>query len=339
MNTVKCPSCGAAANNIQNCDFCGSLFVRSANLGYDSSKIFNSGSINQIFPGLKEALDLNIKDQNEYDCDYFTTEVYTSYESWLNQSVGNWKDLILTVENSDFTNYSTNEKAIGVRGDICILMTKRDENSDNKQGLTPIQFARFTKMEEFKFFEKVDDDSIFYKLDFGIDTKGAAFLVTKILIEVFGFKLTDNLFITNSVDCIVSGSGEDYSRWEQNQSKEFKERSNRIYTSSDQSLSFPENSSEKDSSIVNKPLTEKKSGPCFIATATMGDYDHPTVIELRDFRDNWILKKSWGDSFVKWYYHYGEIAAKKIENNTALRKISYWFIVKPLYVLSKLIDK
>ena len=81
MNTVKCQSCGAAANNIQNCDFCGSLFVRSANLGYDSSKIFNSGSINQIFPGLKEALDLNIKDQNEYDCDYFTTEVYTSYES------------------------------------------------------------------------------------------------------------------------------------------------------------------------------------------------------------------------------------------------------------------
>lgn len=35
-------------------------------------------------------------------------------------------------------------------------------------------------------------------------------------------------------------------------------------------------------------------------------------MELRYFRDNWILQKSWGESFVIWYYHYGAIAANII---------------------------
>ncbi|MGG7037134.1 MAG: CFI-box-CTERM domain-containing protein [Flavobacterium sp.] len=81
---------------------------------------------------------------------------------------------------------------------------------------------------------------------------------------------------------------------------------------------------------------EKKSG-CFIATATMGSYDHPMVMELRGFRDNWILQKSWGEGFVKWYYHYGAIIAKVIEKSFILKKLSYLFIVKPLVCMSKII--
>jgi hypothetical protein len=77
---------------------------------------------------------------------------------------------------------------------------------------------------------------------------------------------------------------------------------------------------------------------CFIATATMGSYDHPEVVELRNFRDNWILEKKWGESFVNWYYHYGSIAAKSIEKSFVLKKICYLLIVKPLYILSKLIN-
>ncbi|WP_396188500.1 CFI-box-CTERM domain-containing protein [Flavobacterium sp.] len=78
---------------------------------------------------------------------------------------------------------------------------------------------------------------------------------------------------------------------------------------------------------------------CFIATATMGSYDHPEVMELRNFRDNWILKQQWGDRFVDWYYHYGAIAAKSIEKSFVLKKVSYLLVVKPLYILSKLITK
>ena len=66
---------------------------------------------------------------------------------------------------------------------------------------------------------------------------------------------------------------------------------------------------------------QAKSGWCFIATATMGSYHHPEVMELRKLRDNWILKKKWGESFVEWYYHYGAIAAKSIEKSFVLKKM------------------
>lgn len=87
----------------------------------------------------------------------------------------------------------------------------------------------------------------------------------------------------------------------------------------------------------NKKTYDGKKGSCFIATATTGSYDHPEVMELRNFRDNWILEKKWGESFVEWYYHYGAIVAKSIEKSFVLKKICYLFIVKPLYILSKLI--
>ena len=82
----------------------------------------------------------------------------------------------------------------------------------------------------------------------------------------------------------------------------------------------------------------KKSG-CFIATAAMGSYDHPQVMELRHFRDEWILTKNWGESFVKWYYHYGEKAAKVIDKSFVLKKFSYLLIVKPLVYLSRIVKK
>jgi hypothetical protein len=86
------------------------------------------------------------------------------------------------------------------------------------------------------------------------------------------------------------------------------------------------------------PALGKKAG-CFIATAAMGSYDHPLVLELRLFRDNWILQQKWGKSFVNWYYTYGAIAAKFIDKSIVLKKISYILIVKPLYYISKLVKK
>ena len=79
------------------------------------------------------------------------------------------------------------------------------------------------------------------------------------------------------------------------------------------------------------------NGQCFIATAALGSYDHSQVIELRHFRDQWILTKNRGAGFVKWYYHYGAIAAKFIEKSFTLRKLSYVLIVKPLVILSRIV--
>ena len=91
-----------------------------------------------------------------------------------------------------------------------------------------------------------------------------------------------------------------------------------------------------DSSKYTDSLTAKvKTGGCFIATAAMGDYDHPVVMDLRQFRDNWLLKREWGVKFTSWYYTHGPKAANVIEKSLALKKITFYLIVKPLQVITK----
>lgn len=98
----------------------------------------------------------------------------------------------------------------------------------------------------------------------------------------------------------------------------------------------PENNlSPKNRDKYIESLEKQTSGSCFIATATMGSYDNPMVMELRYFRDNWILHKSWGNSFVHWYYVNGAIVAKFIEKSYVLKRLSYILIVKPLVFLSR----
>lgn len=83
------------------------------------------------------------------------------------------------------------------------------------------------------------------------------------------------------------------------------------------------------------PGSEKKGSGCFIATAAMGDYDHPTVVELRFFRDNWLLKRKWGINFTKWYYYQGPKVARLIEKSFLLRKLTFILIVKPLQIITR----
>ena len=81
---------------------------------------------------------------------------------------------------------------------------------------------------------------------------------------------------------------------------------------------------------------EKKSG-CFVATATMGHYDHPTVLELRRFRDGYLRNSVLGRAFIKTYYKVGPYPAAVIRKSAFLRKVSLSFIIEPLRkVASKL---
>jgi hypothetical protein len=74
-------------------------------------------------------------------------------------------------------------------------------------------------------------------------------------------------------------------------------------------------------------------GNCFIATSVYGNYNHPVVVDLRKFRDIHLQNKSWGRRFIKFYYKYGQIAAKKTDKNVFLRKVAFLFIVKPLHLI------
>jgi len=86
-------------------------------------------------------------------------------------------------------------------------------------------------------------------------------------------------------------------------------------------------------SIENITYEDKKK--CFIATAVMGDYNHPIVLDLRMFRDNWLINRDWGVQFIKWYYTNGPIGARIIEKSFMLRKLTYIFIIKPLQIITK----
>ncbi|MBK6820496.1 MAG: hypothetical protein IPG85_13305 [Bacteroidetes bacterium] len=46
------------------------------------------------------------------------------------------------------------------------------------------------------------------------------------------------------------------------------------------------------------------SSGCYIATMAYGDYDHPQVMILRQFRDEVLNKSVCGKWFIKTYYHY-----------------------------------
>lgn len=57
-------------------------------------------------------------------------------------------------------------------------------------------------------------------------------------------------------------------------------------------------------SAIRNALNQKKasSGGCYIATMAYGNYDHPSVLVLRDFRDNSLKKVLIGRVFINFYY-------------------------------------
>lgn len=267
MKTIQCPSCGAAATNLQNCEFCGSLFVRYEpnNIVLDVSQE-NGVFSGFIFPNLESALKKNIE-----------LQVKSNYQENIIMDIclPNGDVLFQVVNSSCLADeYLLNPSIPG----LAIYLAFDDEETVEN---------RFLSIAESKLFKKSFFDGIpTYAIDFGKDVTGASYLVSKILVDVYEIDQNITLRIVHQDD------------------------------SNDKS---------------NK-------GKCFIATAAMGSYDHPQVMELRHFRDEWILEKSWGESFVAWYYHYGSIAAKSIEKSFVLKKICYLLIVKPLVFLSRIVN-
>ncbi|MCH4560964.1 CFI-box-CTERM domain-containing protein [Mesorhizobium jarvisii] len=74
-----------------------------------------------------------------------------------------------------------------------------------------------------------------------------------------------------------------------------------------------------DGSYSPPSIEKKKADACFVVTATLGDFDHPQVILLRQFRDEWILKKLWGEAFVGFYYWIGPLIAAVIGRSGTVR--------------------
>jgi len=71
----------------------------------------------------------------------------------------------------------------------------------------------------------------------------------------------------------------------------------------------------------------------------MGDYNHPTVIQLRHFRDNYLAKKDWGRLFIGVYYKYSPYLAVFISESSVLRIVMYFLLIKPLKFIATLLLK
>ncbi len=67
---------------------------------------------------------------------------------------------------------------------------------------------------------------------------------------------------------------------------------------------------------------QKKQKRCFIATAAYMSEDHPSVISLRDFRDQKLKKSLLGNLFVETYYIVSPPIAKLIDANPKARNLT-----------------
>jgi len=63
------------------------------------------------------------------------------------------------------------------------------------------------------------------------------------------------------------------------------------------------------------------SSGCYIATMAYGEYDHPQVMILRQFRDNVLDKSAFGKWFIKVYYHYSPKLVEKLKTKKTVNSI------------------
>lgn len=71
---------------------------------------------------------------------------------------------------------------------------------------------------------------------------------------------------------------------------------------------------------VGKTISTATDG-CYIATMAYGNYDHPQVIELRTFRDEFLSKSYLGRNFIKLYYKYSPLLVEKLKDKTKTNDI------------------
>jgi hypothetical protein len=98
-----------------------------------------------------------------------------------------------------------------------------------------------------------------------------------------------------------------------------------------------ENSSSS-SSITFSGGSGGGSRGCFIATVAYGDYDHPSVQLLREFRDRFLLTNSFGRMFVGTYYLYGPALARFAAHREPIKVLAR-FTLTPVTGVSHFVSK
>lgn len=77
---------------------------------------------------------------------------------------------------------------------------------------------------------------------------------------------------------------------------------------------------------VGSTISSATDGKCYIATMAYGDYNHPQVIHLRNFRDDFLSKTILGLYFIRFYYKYSPHLVEKLKNNPKINKLIRTFL-------------
>lgn len=90
----------------------------------------------------------------------------------------------------------------------------------------------------------------------------------------------------------------------------------------------------KNNATLNRIYNQiNNSGGCYIATMVYGDYDHPQVMVLRNFRDTYLAKREWGKRFIRFYYKHSPSWVERLKNHKRINQaiklildsfVSFW---------------
>ena len=143
--------------------------------------------------------------------------------------------------------------------------------------------------------------------------------------------------IDSAINVMNKIGGLDMTLSERNRYNTNKSTLNNIKTQVDSVLSsISSRTSSYGSANRGYSSNTSSSGGCYIATMCYGDYDHPQVMILRDFRDSVLLHHSWGQTFVRFYYRNSPNWVEHLKNkrliNKVIRKLLDKFIILYKYV-------
>jgi len=318
---IKCQSCGASQNINESleCGFCASTMVASEEIKNRINKLNENGNLFKLAEVAFEGGDYDeaIKYYNkclEVDSDFF--------EAWYKKGLS----MIMTSTIGDFKS----QQSISAFKQAINNAPKADNFKIRlKKDVIPFICDYYIiSFNHFKQYKTLANSGIEFaeKLTRANDTN--EFIIDQIGLDIDEIKKLHGILaeIEGKLALVTLGT-----MW----GKGGLDKVNNDFSHAINKIDFI-----KDEKLLKlwqnlEPETAPKKNSCFIATAAMGDYNHPAVVELRLFRDNWLLKRDWGKNFTIFYYKHGPKVAIVIEKSKLMKLITFLLVVKPLLLLTK----
>lgn len=230
LTAICCPNCGANTTNHQNCEYCGSLFVRYRDLGIK----FDKQKYEDQIVGLEAALRDNLSAQHSTNgINHITTFISCDNPGFAVQVMNPkaMRDMVyFTLQGSLDTYVLHTRPRISVDSNENSLMvcfrfiempkswTKFDSVANNENETMAKMHSRFKTMDEYQLFKYVEEPLYTagniknckyhsYYIDFGNDYKGAAAIISQYVMRVLGIYNLKRLQVNYD---LVSETDEEY---------------------------------------------------------------------------------------------------------------------------------